>query len=121
MAAILVSRPQIFRGQLVLVIFGLPENSQNPPALSVVHHLNAVDAARKWLGIVLRVTRFVGAEQVRDVGELFRAARDLAFEEPILFQERSRTLNVIVRRHYARSDLARLTRSRGNQPGAGRE
>ncbi len=53
--------------QRVLFVFAFPEDGHHPPTLAVIHQLNAVDAALKRLRIVFIVTRFVGAEDVRDI------------------------------------------------------
>ena len=46
---------EIFLRQGMLLVLALPENRDNPPALAVIHQLNAVDAALKWLCIFGRV------------------------------------------------------------------
>ena len=81
----LIPGSQIFSGQRVFFIFALPEYCDDPPALSVVHQLNAVDTARKGFFLVLRVARFVGAEEVGDAAEFFGPAGNLALEETVLF------------------------------------
>ena len=81
----LIPGSQIFSGQRVFFIFALPEYCDDPPALSVVHQLNAVDTARKGFFLVLRVARFVGAEEVGDAAEFFGPAGNLTLEETVLF------------------------------------
>src|SRR6266436_5155079 len=48
-----ISASQIHRRNWILFVFTLPEDRHHPPTLAVVHHLNAVDAALKWLHVVL--------------------------------------------------------------------
>src|SRR5207249_11568862 len=66
----------------------LPVNVHDPPTLSVVEKLNAVDAAHKRLGIVFVMAGFINAPDMGDVAKLFRAPRDLLFVESILLKER---------------------------------
>jgi hypothetical protein len=66
----------------------LPVNVNYPPALSVVEHLNAVDAAHKRFGIVLVVARLINAPDMGYVAKLFGAPRDLLFVESVLLKER---------------------------------
>src|SRR5947207_2762408 len=69
------ARPQssalkIFCRQRLPRVFVLPIDRENPPALSVVEQLDAVDPAHKWLDIVRIVTRFVGAPHMCDLTEV---------------------------------------------------
>jgi len=54
----------------------LPVDRQYPPAVSVVEKLNAIDPAHERLGIVRIVPRFIRAPDMRNLAELFDAARD---------------------------------------------
>jgi len=42
---------------MVLVVLTLPENRRNPPTLSIIHQLNAVNAARERFFVVLVTLR----------------------------------------------------------------
>ena len=66
------------RAQRVRRVFRLPEHSHKPPAFAVVHHLNAGDAPHERLFFISFVSRFVRAENVRDVAELLDAPGNLA-------------------------------------------
>src|SRR2546423_13643613 len=58
---------------------GLPEDADDPPALAVVHQLDAVDAARERLRVVGLVAALVPAPGVGDVGVGIDAPRDPFF------------------------------------------
>ena len=66
----------------------LPVNVHDPPALSVIEKLNAVDAAHKRFGIVFVMTRLINAPDMSNVAKLFGAPRDLFFVESIPLKER---------------------------------
>ena len=70
----------LFRNR-VLRTFLLPVDRQDPPAVSVVEKLNAIDPAHEWLRIVRIVTRFIRAPDMRDLAELFDSPRDFLFVE----------------------------------------
>lgn len=63
---------QILLRHWMLLVFALPEDCYHPPATAVVHQLNTIYAALKWLRIARGVPRFVGAESVNDLAKLFR-------------------------------------------------
>src|SRR5215203_1301333 len=75
---------------------GIPHDGSHPPAVAELHELDAVDAAREgcraWF-----VPRFVGAEDVRDVRELFDPVAHGRLEEPLLQEVRPRPLDVAIR------------------------
>src|SRR6266481_1990491 len=83
--------------------FAFPINGQDPPARSVVHKLETVDAAGEGL-LVLGVTRFVGAPAVRDVVPGLNAVGDGAFEETVFGEIIPGPRGVLVRRGHARND-----------------
>jgi hypothetical protein len=65
-------------------VFCLPENGHNPPPLSVIEQLNAVDSASERLGIILRVSRLVGAPYVRDAVPMLDLVRVERSKKPSL-------------------------------------
>jgi hypothetical protein len=67
----------------------LPEDCHDPPALSVAHQLNAVDATKIWLLIAWTVASFVRAEDVSNLPEGLCSARYLFFKEALLLEERT--------------------------------
>ncbi len=87
MAAHLVSGSEIHRRNRILRILSLPEDRHNPPTLAVIHQLNAVDAALKRFRVVLRMPRFVSAEDVRDIAEALDLPRSLALEKSFLLKQ----------------------------------
>ena len=56
-------------GQRILFVLTLPEDRHNPPALAVVHQLNAVDTSLKRLRIIWSVARLIGTEDVSYLAE----------------------------------------------------
>src|SRR5436190_1357221 len=66
------------------LVFALPKDRHNPPALTVVHQLNAVDAALKRFRVVWRMARFISTEGVRNLAKLFDSARGFAFVKILL-------------------------------------
>src|SRR6476659_5585030 len=98
----LIPTSQIFSRQRVLFVFTLPEHRNDPPALAVVHQLNAVDAAREWLFFVFGVARFVSAEEVGNTAEFFDAPGHFTFKETVLFHESRVPLGVVFGRQRAR-------------------
>src|SRR5687768_17217661 len=87
---------EVFRRQRTFFVFTLPEYCQNPPALPVVHQLNAVNPAGEWLCIGGRVLRIVCAENVGYLSELFRDARDFPFKKTFFFKEWRVARNVLL-------------------------
>src|SRR6516162_2151455 len=67
---------QIFDWDGIIRVFRLPEDSDNPPAFAIVHQLDAIDPAGKRFGIGGIASRFIRAENMRDVAEDFSLARD---------------------------------------------
>src|SRR5947209_5563533 len=74
----------------------LPEDADDPPPLSVVHQLDAVDAARERLRVFWRVAALIRAPNVDDVAVGFDAARDLLFVEALLGEKFAHALDVAV-------------------------
>src|SRR5437660_1106072 len=70
----------LFRNR-VLRTFVLPVDRQDPPAVSVVEKLNAVDPAHERYGIARIVARLVCAPDMRDLAEPFDPSRDFLFVE----------------------------------------
>jgi len=62
----------------------LPIDGHDPPTSAVVEQLYAVNSAHERFGIVRVVTRFVGAQDMRDAPELFYAPRNLLFVKSVL-------------------------------------
>ena len=87
---------QILRRQRIFLIFSLPEDRHNPPTLSIIHQLHAVDPTREWLGVSGRMLRIVGAENVSYLPKLVRNAGNLPLIKPFLFEKRTIALNVVV-------------------------
>src|SRR5437588_11756179 len=75
---------------------GLPEDADDPPALAVVHQLDAVDAAREGLRVVGLVAALIRAPGVDDVAVGLDAARDLPFVEALLGEKFAGALDVAV-------------------------
>ena len=53
---------------------------------SIVEKLEAINPARERCGIFAVVARFVGAEDLRDVGVAVSVARSFSFEETVLHE-----------------------------------
>src|SRR2546423_6245466 len=87
---------KIFFRERRLRRLGLPEDADDPPALAVVHQLDAVDAAREGLRVVGLVATFVCAPGVDDVAVGFDAARDLLLVEALSGEKLARALGVAV-------------------------
>ena len=87
--------------QRCLLVLSLPEDRHNPPALAVVHQLDAVDATLKRLGVVWRVSRFIGAKDVRDLTKLFSLARGLSFVKTFFLRKATSALDILVNRQDA--------------------
>ena len=117
----LIPTSQIFSRQRVLFVFALPEYCDDPPALSVVHQLNAVDAPREGLFFVLGVARFIGAEEVGNAPEFLSAAGYLALEKTALFHERRVPLDVVLWRQRARHKFTCRPATSRNQTRARRK
>ena len=77
---------QIFRWDGIIRVFRLPEDGDDPPAFAIVHQLDAIDPAGKRFGIVSIASRFIRAENMRDVAEDVGLPRDFFFKEAVLFQ-----------------------------------
>ena len=103
----------LFRQRRLLVL-GLPKDRNNPPTLTVVHQLNAVDAALKRLGVLWRVSRFIGAEGVCNLAKLFGLPRGLAFVKTFLFEKTTAALDMPRDSGVITVLTARLARPSGN-------
>jgi len=96
-------------------VFCLPENGHNPPPLSVIEQLNAVDSASERLGIILRVSRLVGAPYVRDAVPMLDLVRDGAFKEAFFGKYSLAAGNIIVSRQHAGGDFSLVILARRHE------
>src|SRR6266404_1021594 len=82
--------------QRILFVFTLPENCHHPPAVSVVHQLNAIDPSLKRFRVVRRMARFVGTENVRNLPKRFQLPTNLLFIETLFIKEGFRSGDVVI-------------------------
>src|SRR5436190_20573249 len=75
---------KILFGKRVLRAFVLPIDRHNPPTLSVVEKLHAVDPAHERFRVAWIVTRFVCAPNVRNLAKLFDPPRNFFFVKAVL-------------------------------------
>ena len=121
---------EVFLRQHCLLRLTFPEDTDDPPSLTVVHQLDAIDSTLKRLRVFLLMARFVGAKGLRDVPVLLCAACYFSLEESVLFKELAATGNIIIRGEGTRTILflacqrsvgstaGRSARTRRNQPRA---
>src|SRR2546428_8985765 len=83
-----VSTLKVLFRNCVLRTFVLPVDRQDPPAACIVEKLNAIDPTHERRRIVRIVARLVCAPGMRNLAELFDAARDLFFIKTVLREKR---------------------------------
>src|SRR6476661_6692499 len=115
---------KIFFGERVPRAFVLPVDRHNPPTLSVIEKLNAVDPAHERLGVAQIVTRFVCAPNVCNPAKLFDPPRDFFFVEAVFLNERLHALDVALDVEHLRRKINIVPSSFGcswNQARAGKK
>src|SRR6266496_345092 len=112
---------EVFLWQRIFFVLTLPENCYHPPAISVVHQLETIDAALKGFRVTGRMTRLISAEHMRDLAKVFHFPRGLFFVEPLLFKTRFRSRDVIIDTKCASTIASRWPWACRNQPSAGHE
>src|SRR5205809_5313079 len=98
-------------------VFTFPIDGDDPPASSVVHQCDAVDASRKRR-LVFGVARLVGAPDMRDTVPGFDTVGGGRLIETLFVKERFGPGYVVLHAQVKGSSLAILVLSRGDQPGA---
>ena len=78
---------EVLLRQRIFLVFSLPEYSDDPPTLAVIHQLHAVNSTLKRFRVVRTVARFVGAENVSNVAKHFRLPRCLLFVKAFLLKK----------------------------------
>ena len=107
-----------FLGQRVVGALFVPENVDDPPALAVVDHLDAVNAAGEGR-FAEGVAGFVAAENLRDGAEGLDVIDDGLFEEAIFQEVAAAEADVVLDAVGADVDGAVGRFSGGSQAGVG--
>src|SRR5579863_4276767 len=97
-------RSQVF-GERIARALLVPEDADDPPAIAVIEKLNAVDAARERLA-ARSAARFIAAENLRDVAELFDAIGDGRFVEGVRHEISAAALDVVFHAAETRVDFS---------------
>src|SRR6266478_1285633 len=87
---------EILLRQRILFVLTLPEDRHHPPAVSVVHQLNAIDPSLKRFRVAWCVARFVSTENVRNLAKRFQLPCSLLLIETLFFKERLRSGDVVI-------------------------
>src|SRR5437660_10849021 len=101
-------------------VFAFPINGDDPPARSVVHQFDAVDAPRKRL-FVFGMARLVGAPDMRDTVPGFDTVGDGRLIETLFVKVRFGPGYIVLHAPANGSNLAILVLARGDHPGASKE
>src|ERR1700685_4871468 len=64
-----------FLRQWIIPSFAVPQNTHHPPALAVIQHLDAIDAALKRFS-ARRIARLITTEHLRDISITLRPVHD---------------------------------------------
>src|SRR5438034_11818747 len=100
--------------------FAFPIDGDDPPARSVVHQFDAVDAPRKRL-FVLGMARLVGAPDMRDMVPGFDAVGDGRLIETFFVKVRFGSGYIVLHAQVKGGNLAILVLARWDHPGASKE
>src|SRR5438874_7654585 len=86
-----VPRSKIFLRNRVPGAFLLPINAHDPPTITIVEKLGAIDPAHEWFWTVHVMARLIRTPGMRDIAKPRRRTRDLVFVKPVLRKIRIHT------------------------------